>query len=66
LRAQFDMSRIRQYQTQLTTDASIAHACHMTRTLVGSDEESTHMIEQYVRCFIDVVNECSDTHSPTS
>ena len=59
LKEQLDVTRMHEHSKRLSTDESIGQVCLLAQALVGSDHESVHVIEQYVRCFLDVMKKSS-------
>ena len=59
LKEQLDVTRMHEHSKRLSTDESIGQVCLLAQALVGSDHESVHVIEQYVRCFLDVMQKSS-------
>ena len=55
LKEQLDVTRMHEHSKRLSTDESIGQVCLLAQALVGSDHESVHVIERYVRCFLDVM-----------
>ena len=55
LKEQLDVTRMHEHTKRLSTDESIGQVCLLAQALVGSDNESVHVIERYVRCFLDVM-----------
>ena len=55
LKEQLDVTRMHEHSKRLSTDESIGQVCLLAQALCGSDHESVHVIERYVRCFLDVM-----------
>ena len=55
LKQQLDVTRMHEHSKRLSTDESIGQVCLLAQALVSSDHESVHVIERYVRCFLDVM-----------
>jgi hypothetical protein len=57
LRAQLDMSNISKYMTHLNTDEGIDRISFMTRSMIGSDDQSIAIINEYLHCFKDIMTQ---------
>ena len=57
LRAQLDMTNISKYMTHLNTDEGIDRISSMTRSMIGSDDQSITIITEYLHCFKDIMTQ---------
>ena len=57
LRSQLDMANINKYMTHLNTDEGIDRISLMTRSMIGSDNQSIAIINEYLHCFKDIMTQ---------
>ena len=57
LRSQLDMKSISKYMSYLTTDEGIDRISFMTRSMIGSDDQSIAIINEYLHCFKDIMTQ---------